>query len=89
MMNTLSLALIIRVAAGVFLAVLGVVTMVKIIQIAEDLRYIRSKQDTSVQRPRTWKNTLIVCIIASLIIVLVAVGYMISYSSGASGMKLL
>ena len=74
---------------GVFMAVLGVVCMVKVIQIAEDLRYLRSKNDLSIERPKTWKNTLVVCLIVSGIIVLVLFGMVVSMSGNLFKMSML
>ena len=57
---------------SVFLAVLAVVAVVKIIQISDDLRYLRSRTDLSVQRPKGWKYTVGVafCVAAGLTIFL-------------------
>ena len=46
------------VIVSVFVSVLAVVSMVKVLQVAEDLRYMRSKTDLSVNRPKSYKNTL-------------------------------
>lgn len=43
---------------SVFLTIMVFVAVVKVIQIAEDLRYIRSRTDISVERPKTTKDTL-------------------------------
>lgn len=73
---------LIAVVVGVFLTVVSVVAMVKVIQIAEDLRYIRSKSDVSVSRPKSWKNTLVVCLIVSFIIILVVGGFLMTAGVG-------
>lgn len=74
---------------GVFIAVLGVVTMVKIIQIAEDLRYLRSKSDLTVERPRTTRNTVVVCLIVSAIILVLIFAFFMGLANGNSGMSAL
>lgn len=68
----------VAIVACVFFSVLGIVSVVKIIQIAEDLRYIRSKSDLKVNRPKSWKNTVMVCVIVSVIIVFLLMGFMIT-----------
>lgn len=78
---SMGLVLVIVVAC-VFVTVLSVVVMVKVLQIAEDLRYIRSKSDISVQRPKPHKNTLIVCLVASLVICFVVVGFLMTFAAG-------
>lgn len=72
---------IVMIACGVFLSVLGIVSMVKIIQIAEDVRYIRSKSDIHVQRPKSWKYILGMCALVSLIVIVLAVSFMLANAS--------
>lgn len=55
--------------AGVFVSVLSIVTMVKVLQIAEDLRYLRSRNDVSIQRPKPYKDTLKACLLASVLVI--------------------
>lgn len=70
------------IVAGVFISVVGFVSVVKILQIAEDLRYLRSKSDLSVSRPKSYKNTLVVCLIASLIVCFIVIGFLLTFSAG-------
>ena len=56
------IASVMLIALGVFLSVLGVVVMVKVLQIAEDLRYMRSKTDIRVQRPKPYYRLILVCV---------------------------
>lgn len=60
------------IGAGVFVSVLSIVALVKVVQIAEDLRYIRSKTDIKVQRPKPWTTTLLVCLGVSVGIIFLA-----------------
>lgn len=53
---------------GVFLTVVGIVAMVKIIQIAEDVRYMRSKSDIHVKRPMSWPTILVICLGVSVVV---------------------
>ena len=75
--------LVIGVALGVFLCVLGIYSLVAILQIAEDLRYIRSKSDIHVQRPKPIKTVLAVLVVISLTLAFLLVGFMLT-----SGFKL-
>lgn len=64
---------VLAIAFGVFLTVVCVVCVFKVIQIAEDLRYMRSRSDLSVNRPRKTKETLTICgmVAAGITVVLV------------------
>lgn len=81
----LGLGSIVLMACTVFLSVLSVVAIVKVIQIAEDLRYLRSKQDLSVGRPIPWKQTMKTCMIAAAGICFVVV-FLTLYAAGVQGM---
>lgn len=72
------------IACGVFLTVICIVGVVKIIQIAEDLRYMRSRSDLSVQRPKTTKETLTRCGFIAGVITIVLVFSFLYLVSAAS-----
>ena len=71
---------------GVFLAVIGFVAMVKLLQIAEDLRYMRSRNDSSVKKPRKYTETLLICLAVSVVLVFaVLMGAFSAFSSASTG----
>lgn len=87
-MNGLSALLGIALIVGmIFLSVLGVAAMVKIIQISEDLRYIRSKSDINVQRPKPTKSILITCLLISLGILVLMGCFAIGAGTSLNGFK--
>lgn len=71
----------------IFLSVLGVASMIKIIQISEDLRYIRSKSDINVQRPKPTKNILITCLLVSIGILVLMACFAVGAGTSLSGFK--
>lgn len=91
--SVMALSIIVLVV-GVFLTIVGIVSIVKVIQIAEDLRYMRSKSDTSVRRPMKWQKILLICLgvsIVAALLLLALSGSAISIlqpSTIASGAKL-
>lgn len=50
---------------SVLFSVLGIACMVKVFQIAEDLRYLRSRTDLKVDRPKPYKNMVNACVAIS------------------------
>lgn len=79
MVAGLSLMALYAVAAvSVFLIVLSIVALYYVLQIAEDLRYIRSKSDIHVQRPRKTSNVLAICIVASCVVSFVVLGFLLT-----------
>lgn len=78
MSGSVLLVLVVMTVFSVFASVLAFVALIKTLQIAEDLRYIRSKSDIHVQRPKPYKNTVIICLIVSLIILVVIITMLVS-----------
>ena len=66
------MALYLILLGSLFLAVLLVVAVVKVVQISDDLRYLRSRTDISVKRPKGWVNTVCIafCVAAGMTILL-------------------
>lgn len=58
-------------AIGVFLLALCVYAVVKILQIAEDVRYMRSRVDLKVERPRSYKEDMKACMMVSAVVTFV------------------
>lgn len=75
------------IVGGIFISVLSVAALIKIIQIAEDLRYLRSKTDISVQRPKPAKNTLFLCLGVSIGILLLLICFAVGAGTSLSGFK--
>lgn len=71
----------------VFLWVVCVVACFKIIQIAEDLRYIRSKSDIHVSRPMPMKKILLQCGIASLVIIILVITFFAGYTDNFNNLS--
>ncbi len=72
----------VMILVGVFFTVLCVVMMFKILQIAEDLRYIRSKTDIHVERPKPYTRLVIICVIVSAGICLLLFGALVTFGAG-------
>lgn len=69
-MSAFVLAVII---GSVFIMVVTFVIMVKLLQIAEDIRFMRSRQDSSVKPPMKYTTVLAWCLLVSAaLVVLIA-----------------
>lgn len=79
--GTVLLLVVVMSVFCVFTSVLAFVALVKMLQIAEDLRYLRSKSDIHVQRPKSYKNTLVVCLIVSLILLVLLIAMFVGMGS--------
>lgn len=81
----MSLAVFVFTFAGVFLSVVSLVALFKIIQIADDLRYIRSLKDSNTPRPKGARYTIIICVVVALVVALAfayAAGFVMTGSTG-------
>lgn len=72
---------IVVIIAGVFITIVSVVALVKVLQIAEDIRYMRSRNDVHVERPKPYKETVKLCLLIS-VIVIVFLLFMLVYTAG-------
>lgn len=55
-------------ALGIFMAALSVYAVIRILQIAEDVRYMRSRNDIKVERPRSYKEDVKSCLMISAVV---------------------
>lgn len=62
---------VVGIVLGVFLSVLSIGALFKVFQIGEDLRYMRSRNDIHVERPKSAKSEIAQYAIASVVFLLV------------------
>jgi len=86
-MGYVMLFFVIMTVFSVFTSVLAFVALIKTLQIAEDLRYLRSKSDIHVQRPKPHMNTVIVCLIVSLILLVLVIALLLSIGTPSHGIS--
>ena len=70
--------LLVIVLIGSFLFALSVAALVKVLQIAEDLRYLRSKSDLKVDRPKPHANTVGICAVVAIGLALLAFMFLVT-----------
>lgn len=76
---------VIATVVGVFMTVISFVCMIKILQIAEDVRWMRSKKDSYIKPPMSYTNTLLICLGIAVGVTFLALFGVVGYISMLQG----